>query len=306
MAKPLTRLVRFLFNKIGYDLQRLQKTHIHREAASGHGRGGGFDAFEATAAREIRQLDIYVRSCARVDVFGQSRTRFINVPKCEVVVRCLRSLVRSVAYGMESGLKMPIRLTVVDDHSDQSCIDRIKAVLSESPCPTRFVPLQETGPGPALAATYALARSEAKDLIYFAEDDYLHAERAVLETVQSYGRISAAWGQEPILFPSDYPDRYRHVEPTFVLLGSHRHWRDVSAVTGVNILSIPVLNRQWDHFLGLSRYGVDPEVTEANTINRVLAEVGCFSPLPSLAVHFQHFDTLSPYFDWRKIWDANA
>jgi hypothetical protein len=27
--------------------------------------------------------------------------------------------------------------------------------------------------------------------------------------------------------------------------------------------------------------------------------------MPSLAVHFQHFDTLSPYFDWQKWWDAS-
>lgn len=306
MAKPFTRFVRFLFNKIGYDLQRLQKANIHREAASGHGRGGGFDAFEATAAREIRRLDIYVRSCARVDVFGQSRTRFIGVPKCEVVVRCLRSLVRSVAYGMENGLKMPIRLNLIDDHSDGSCIERMTAVLAEAPCPTRFIPLQGTGVGASLTETYMLARSEAKDLIYFAADDYLHDERAVLESVESYGRIAAVWGQEPVLFPSDYPDRYRHIEPDFVLLGSHRHWRRVPASTGADVMSVAILKKHWETYAAFGRYGVDPEVTEANTINRVLAEVGCFSPLPSLAVHFQHFDTLSPYFDWQKIWDANA
>ena len=221
-------------------------------------------------------------------------------------MRCLRSLVRSVAHAVESGLAVPIRLTVVDDHSDESCIERIKAVLAEAPCPTRFVPLQGTGPGASFLETYSLARSEAKDLIYFAADDYLHDLPAVLECVESYGRIAAVWGQEPVLFPSDYPDRYRHIEPDIILLGSHRHWRRVPASTGADVMSVAVLKKHWDRYAAFGRYGVDPSVTEANTINLALAEVGCFSPLPSLAVHFQHFDTLSPYFDWQKIWDANA
>lgn len=306
MAKPLTRLVRFLFHKVGYDLQRLQKTHLHREALAGHGRGGGFDAFEATAVRDIRSLDIYVRSCARVDVFGQSRTRFIGVPKCEVVVRCLRSIVRSVAYAKKGGLDVPISLTLIDDHSDPDCVERMKSVLAEAPCRTRFVALKGTGVGASLTETYTLAREEAKDLIYIAADDYLHEERAILESAQSYGRIAAVWGQDPVLFPSDYPDRYKRFDPTFVLLGSHRHWMQVPASTGADVLSIDVMKTHWDRYMAFGRYGVDPSVTEENTINLVLAEVGCFAPLPSLAVHFQHYDTLSPYFDWKSIWEANA
>ena len=89
MAKPLTRLLRKLCNRMGYDLLRLQKTHIHHEAVSGLGRGGGFDAFEAIVPREIRRFDILFRSCARVQVHGQSRMRFIGVQKAELAARCL-------------------------------------------------------------------------------------------------------------------------------------------------------------------------------------------------------------------------
>jgi hypothetical protein len=58
--------------------------------------------------------------------------------------------------------------------------------------------------------------------------------------------------------------------------------------------------------MAFTRYGIDPGVSEANTINHVYKSMPCFSPLPSLAVHFQHLDTLSPYFDWRGWWEASA
>lgn len=305
MAKPLTRLLRKLCNRMGYDLLRLQKTNIHPEAVSGLGRGGGFDAFEAVAPREVQQLDIYLRSCARVEVFAQSRSRFIGVPKCEVVVRCLNSLVRSVAHAKMQGLDTPVRLTVLDDHSSEDCVTRIKAVLTKAPCPTHFRPLEGTGVGASLTEMYRLARDEAKDVIYFTADDFLHEDRALLELVRSYERLASVLKQDPVLFISDYPDRYKHVYPTHVLLGSHRHWRGVHATNGADTISREILLRYWTLYEAFGRYGVDPAVTEENTIDQIYREVPCYSPLPSLAVHFQHFDTLSPYFDWKKWWEAS-
>jgi hypothetical protein len=302
MAKPLTRLVRYLCNKMGYDLLRLQKTHIHHEAVSGLGRGGGFDAFEAVVPRDVKQFDIFLRSCARVNVFAQSRDRFIGVPKAEVILRCLNSLVRSIDFAIRQGLETKITLSVVDDHSDADCVAGIKAVLGQASCPTRFVPLEGTGVGASLKETYRLAKETAKDVMYFTADDYLHEERAVLEIVQSYGRLAAVLGQDPVLFPADYPARYRHIYPTYVLLGSHRHWRSAHGTTGADIISTGILHKYWDTYMAFSQYGIDPEVTEENTIDLILREVPCYSPLPSLAVHFQHFDTLSPYFDWQTWW----
>ena len=96
MAKPITRFARQLANKLGYDLLRLQKIHIYDEAFSGLGRGGGFDAFEAIVPRDIKSVDIFLRSCAGIEVHGQERGRFNGAPKSEVLFRCLRSLVSSI------------------------------------------------------------------------------------------------------------------------------------------------------------------------------------------------------------------
>lgn len=305
MAKPLTRLLRKFCNLMGYDLLRLQKTRIHPEALGGQGRGGGFDAFEAVVPREVRRFDILFRSCARIEVQGQSRLRFVGAPKNEVALRCLNSLVQSIAYARSQGLETDIRLTVLDDHSDTGYLAAVDALIARAPCPARVVGIAETGGGPACGAALDFARRECPDLIYFVEDDYLHDERAALEITQSFARLSAIYKRDVALFPSDYPDRYRRVDSTHVLLGSHRHWRAVKSSTFTMVTTRGLLERYWDFYSGIRLYGVDPAVAEHNTIDRVYEDVPCLSPLPSLAVHLQHFETLSPYFDWQKWWEKS-
>lgn len=303
MAKPLTRFARFLANKMGYDLLRLQKTQIHHEAKSGLGRGGGFDAFEAVVAKDVSQFDIYLRSCARIDVLGQDRARFIGQPKDELILRCVNSLIKSIRHAGENGLATPVTLTIVDDRSDDAFIVRMKRLLDSASCETAFVELQGTGVSASLRETYELARREARDLIYFAADDYLHAETAVIEMVETYGRLCAVLDKDIVLFPSDYPELYKHVTPAAIVLGSARHWRATVDTTGADVMSRETLETHWETFMAFSRYGSEPGVTEANTLGAIYADmVPAFSPLPSLAAHFQHFDTLSPYFEWRQWW----
>jgi hypothetical protein len=43
-------------------------------------------------------------------------------------------------------------------------------------------------------------------------------------------------------------------------------------------------------------YGKDPAVNEETTVNLIYKEVLCFSPIPSLAEHYQYNETLSPFF----------
>ena len=308
MAKPVTRLLRFLANAMGYDLLRLQKTQIHHEARSGLGRGGGFDAFEPVLPRKVKSFDIIFRSCARVEIHGQgNRRRIVDAPKSELLARCLNSLVRAINTAAPLVGETRISLTVLDDHSSTEHIDTIKAILATAQCPTAFEALDTTGNGPSIGSALRHARAHFGDLVYFVEDDYLHTDHAVAEMILGFGRLSAALKLADIsLFPCDYPDRYRNVEPTLVLLGDKQHWRTVASSTFTLVTTRTLLEKYWDFYIGLEGYGVDPAVTEATTIGRINETVPCLSPLASLAVHLQHFDTLSPYIDWRKWWEEAA
>jgi len=305
MAKPLTRAIRFALNRMGYDLLRLQKTKIHHEAKSGQGRGGGFDAFETIVPRPIKSFDIILRSCARVDVLLQDRTRFIGVQKSELILRCINSVIRSIRHAMVNDVGVEISLTILDDHSAPEFVSDLKELLKTCPCKAAYVPLVGTGVGASLKEAYERGRN-CQDIVYFAADDYLHQDSAILETIQTFARLSAVMGSEIALFPSDYPPNYRTVVPSIIMLGSHRHWREVDGSTGADVISVATLKKYWDIYMAFTKYGTSADITEKTTINHIFKDVPCFTPLPSLSVHFQHFETLSPYFDWEKWWQASA
>jgi hypothetical protein len=305
MAKPITRMLRKLANVMGYDLLRLQKTTIHPEAKSGLGRGGGFDAFEPVLPRPVKAFDIILRSCARVEIHGQgNRKRVVDAPKSEVIARCLNSLIRAINAAIPLVPETRISLTVIDDHSSPECVETITRLLAHANCPTAFIALDVTGNGPSEGAVLRYARVNCSDVVYFVEDDYLHDECAVAEMILSYGRLASTLGEKDIiLFPCDYPDRYRHVEPALILLGNGGHWRTVHNTTFTVVTTRSRLDRDWDNYIALERYGTDPAITEATTIENIYAEVPCLAPLTSLSVHLQQFDSISPYVDWRRWWE---
>ena len=303
MAKPLTRLVRRLCNKIGYDFVRLQNIRLYEGSESGLEQSGGFDAFEKTLPRPIEAFDIYFRSCARVEIHGQDRARINRAPKSEVLKRSLTSLVKSINYAVNLGLTVPLTLQVIDDHSSEEVIEAVKLIIGQCQCPVRIHSLEQMDLSFSLRRSYELARSEAKDVIYFIEDDYLHDRLSILATVESYGRLASTVNSDVILFPADYPALYRRIYPTQIILGSDRHWRRIGAMTGTQVIPQSLLRANWDTYVKFATYGTDPAITEDNTINRILDRVPGFSPLPALAVHFQQLDTMSPYVDWERWWE---
>lgn len=303
MAKSRTKIVRKILTMLGYDLRRLQKTHIHASTPGWQlPHDKGFDGFETIIPRPVTHFDIVFRSCTRVEIFGQDRKRLLDQSKSEVMNRCLNSLIRSIDTAMLQGVDIPIRLVVLDDHSAEPFVAQIKTLLTHAPCETEFIALETTGNGPSVGEAYKWARKNSKDVIYFVEDDYLHEPNAIFEIIRSYERHAAVLGQDVTLFPTDMPDRYRHIEETQVFLGSHRHWRTIGNTTFTSITSIKILNAHWKSFIGLAQYGIDPEITEANTLQHIYKQVPCLSPMPSLALHYQQVDGLSPFTDWKKWW----
>ena len=192
----------------------------------------------------------------------------------------------------------------MDDHSDSACIGRIKDLLGQASFPARLQPLTVTGNGPSIEATLTHGRSIARDLLYFVEDDYLHGETAVLEFIRSYERLASIMDKDIVLYPDDHPGFYKQVHPSYIVLGSHRHWRSVKGTTFTFLISKPILERYWDNFIALREVGSRPGVIEETTIYPIYEEVPCFSPMTSLALHMEFFDSLAPFVDWKAWWDA--
>ena len=250
------------------------------------------------------ELDILFRSCARVNAFCGS-PRLIQIPKAELIQRCLRSLVNSINLAIAPPIlpNLTLRLTILDDASDSACLSELQNVLNQTQIPTQILPITGRGNRDSLHFNYAFARDRCPELIYFVEDDYLHTPEAMRSLLESYILLQQQVNGPVILHPCDYPDRYQQPYPSTILLGGDRHWRTILHTTGTFLLHRQTLLSYWDHYRAFGDRCAVPGPSEEGTINAIYQQVPCFSPLPSLAIHFQDETTLSPFIDWQRWWN---
>jgi len=248
-------------------------------------------------------VNILFRSCDRVNAFsGGGRVRPFG-SKQEITLKCFKFLLKSIRHyeATNQGNNNPLSLYVVDDHSSEELLVQMASMAEENDIKFKLIKTKEKGNGYSLKTCYEYCRDELDGLLFYCEDDYLMTETTVDECVDAYFRLKLISNNEVCIHPVDYPDRYHSkytpIYPAFIFLGKNRHWRTVAHTTGTIMISKEVLVDQWDKYEKLTNYGVDPAVTEANTINLVYEKYPCFSPIPTLAHHYQFPDTLSPFLE---------
>ena len=309
MAKPITRAVRALLRKAGYDLVRLQKTVVH---ATDNELGQILEDLpigdETAQPRKVRAFDIIFRNCCRKEMDFPDRRRFFDARKQEISRVSLRSLIDSVNNAVTNCPGTEFSLTILDNSSDPEARTIIQAELSNAKFPSSFEAVSETflDNGPSMRANYTYGLKRGRDVVYFVEDDFLHDQPAVTEMVQAYGKIAGRYARDIVLFPVDNSGDYRHIHPSHVVLGGTRHWRRAWATTFTCVTSMEILKSYWDNYDALGEYGVDLEISEHNTINLIYRDVPCMTPLPSLAAHMQMTEHLPPYSDWRGWWSRHT
>ena len=232
--------------------------------------------------------------------------RILKIPKRELIWGCLRSLV----YSMESvdASKYTMRLTVLDDHSEEVCVQGIARILSRTSISSEFKTISGRGVGAAFGAAYTYARdTDGGEIIYFVEDDYLHSTSALSEMLEAQEVFSKNLGEREVaIFPVDYPDNYdpRWMKPSYLVMGPHRHWHTDFSTTGTFLISRKAFLQNFDLCMGMSRYMMDEGVSEATTVNRIWQERGVqlFSPVPTLAIHMQTAECIPPFTSVEEWW----
>ena len=121
----------------------------------------------------------------------------------------------------------------------------------------------------------------------------------------TYEKISTQLNQELILCPSDYPYLYSNIQKSNIFLGNKYHWRSVEESLCTFLTSSKLLNKHWDEFTSACKTEHYPfEKPFHNIYKKEL----CISPVPSLASHFTNINSvygLSPFIDYKKLWDEN-
>lgn len=253
-----------------------------------------------------RHLQVILRTCSTVNMINDTGSgRYIKVPKHQLVIQCVSSLVNS----LNKVNRHSIDLTVLDDHSSDLAVSDIKAILSHCKFPARFESVTDgTGNGHTMRRVYDLVEKDCKDLWYHVEDDYLHTEDAVQDMLDSVCEFEKITGKMVAINPHDDIWRYRReVYASHLLLGPYRHYRTVEHTTYTCLASKKIYQKYRHHFqsvVTLTEQKAD--WVENRSINLVWKEsdVALFSPIPGLAFHIMDESGKDPFFDIDKLWDT--
>jgi hypothetical protein len=253
-------------------------------------------------------LTVMVRTCLRPP--RRSRVHPVTGEPLETaVLACLGSLVASLNHAVQTNAIADVTVEVDDDRSDPDARATIESVLSGLTVPWTLRTPDETLAGPILHAQFRRAAGQDR-LVYFVEDDYLHAPEAIAALVGFYRQVHAATGGPLMLHPQEQRVLYTRHYPSYLVMGAERRWRTTRHMSHTLFTHGQVVKDHWDCFEN-TRYVGHPKKklahrgAERRTTNRVLDVLPGFCPIPALAGHFQAPELLPPFFDWRPLYDRH-
>lgn len=242
--------------------------------------------------------------------------RYCGAEKHEVSKRCTASLFNTIEYCKNSQPTEKYKLIIVDDNSDESFIDYLKDKISKASFDVELVHTTERGLHPSILKCYQIGKQKGKDLVYFAQDDYLYYESALYEMIQAYFDFSQLSGYEVCIFPYDDPFRYSLLNYNYkILLGMRRHWRNAFHTASCFMVRHKTLIENWELFELMGKGPRGPEC-EDRSVNRLFQNINglpprnithlLFTPIPSLALHMGFEREKDPYLDWKSLWEKFA
>ena len=251
-----------------------------------------------------RNLLIILRTCTIINS-ASNTTRYIGVPKHELVKFCISSLVDSINQVTDHDIKF----VVLDDHSSPEAVTDIKQIISHCKFPTEFISVEDgTGNGHTMKRVYQQVEQSATDLWYHIEDDYLHVPEAINDMIESIDQFESNTGALVAINPHDDIWRYtKQIYESILLLGPYRHYRTVKHTTYTCLASRQLYDRYRAVFQDLVTLTTNNEGwVEDRSINQIWnqPDVMLFSPIPGLAFHIMDESGKDPYFDIDALWNS--
>ena len=301
-----------LIDQNNFEIPTLEKNAIENISIAGK-KSISMPLGQIDIKRKVKSLNIYFRSCSKVNLWNQNKKRIFEADKDEYALRSLYSILKSINYSKKNFNKINIKLSIIDDNSSEKFIQNMKKLLLKFDIDNEIISLQNNeitqdikdSNFASIKKCFMLAKENSNDLIYFVEDDYIHDEICILEMIGTYERIATQLNKEIILCPTDYPYLYANCDPTYIFLGNKKHWRKTEQSLGTFLISKTNLNIYWENLLQFAS-GKDNPAELA--LHKIYEKEPCFSPIPSLAIHCANINSIygvSPNINWQEIWDNN-
>ena len=301
-----------LIDQNNFEIPTLEKNALENISIAGK-KSISIPLGQIDITRKVKSLNIYFRSCSKVNLWNQNKERIFEADKDEYALRSLYSILKSINYSKKNFNEINIKLSIIDDNSSDEFIQNMKKLLSKFDIDNEIISLQKNevtqdvkdSNFASIKKCYTLAKENSEDLIYFVEDDYIHDEICILEMIGTYERIATQLNKEILLCPTDYPYLYASCDPTYIFLGNKKHWRKTEQSLGTFLISKINLNIYWENLLQFASGKDDPGEL---ALHKIYEKEPCFSPIPSLAIHCANINSIygiSPNINWQKIWDDN-
>ena len=275
---------------------------------------------EVSITRKVKSVLLIFRTNTDIEIWDQNKRRLFEEPKIEYSLRSLNSLIKSIKFSKNKYPNINFKTIIVDDKSKEENLGKIKKLINTSDLDINIFSLnhenykdkikqqknhQTFSNLASLLQCFELGKEHDEDLIYFIEDDYLHFEPMLEEMIASYERIASQVNKDIFMCPAYYPYLYMNNEKTNILIGNKRHWRTVSQTLCSFMTTKALLNKYWDNFYNTCLDRHDPF---EKYLNEIYKQEFCVSPLKSLSLHLTNVNSsygLSPFIDYKKLWDAN-
>ena len=275
---------------------------------------------EVSITKKVKSVLLIFRTNTDIEIWDQNKRRLFEEPKIEYSLRSLNSLIKSIKFSKNKYPNINFKTIIVDDKSKEENLGKIKKLINTSDLDMNIFSLnhenykdkikqqknhQTFSNLASLLQCFELGKEHGEDLIYFIEDDYLHFEPMLEEMIASYERIASQVNKDIFMCPADYPYLYMNNEKTNILIGNKRHWRTVSQTLCSFMTTKALLNKYWDNFYNTCLDRHDPF---EKYLNEIYKQEFCVSPLKSLSLHLTNVNSsygLSPFIDYKKLWDAN-
>lgn len=280
---------------------------------------------EVKITRNVKALDVIIRSCSSVHMLTQNKLRIFEEDKIQYTLRSINSILKSINYAKKHFPKIKIKITVIDYNSSIENLKKIEKLLKSYSLNFKLlnldlsefekrikttneknekVTLNQMSNMSSIYKSLLLSKM-SDDLIYFVEDDYIHEINSIAEMLFTYERIASLTNHELIVCPTDYPYLYVQTEDTKIFLGQNYHWRKINETLCTFLTSKKIITKYWDKFLSMCNFEHYPF---ESPLHEIYKKELCISPIPSIAIHCTNVNSiygLSPNKDWKRIWNEN-
>jgi hypothetical protein len=266
-----------------------------------------FNSNSETKPDNINKLEVCLRTCINDKRTKGRRSELTKVSLEEHLLKCINSLLVSINEAKQNNVD--VSLTIFDDRSEQSVLDKINILCKKLKCDWQVITTDKTGQGESLHEHFSYAK-DRDALFYFCEDDYLHETNAISEMTGFYKKVYEQTGTHLLIHPQEHELIYSQYNyPSYILLGENRRWRTMSNATHTFFTHSSVVENYWEYFENTKYVGIKEKRhlgSEKKTTDQLFNHIPGFSPIPAVAVHMQTEDCLPPFYDWRTLWEKTS